>query len=80
MCQSSYLSRHFTELNLYTNVKDYLHRDHWTEIFSEHLSLLGNGKMVPDPDGQIIMEESEWHSGPLGETEEMLINKLSASL
>ena len=46
------------------------------EIFSERLLLLGNGKMVPDPDGQLTMKDI----GTVVDTEEELINKVFPNL
>ena len=70
--KSSYLWRHFTKLSLNTNMKAHLHGDRRAEIFSECLLLLGNGKTVPDPDGQITMK----NIGTVVDTGEELINKV----
>ena len=74
--KSSYLWRHFTKLSLNTNMRVHLHGDRRAEIFSERLLPLGNGKMVPDSDGQITMKDI----GTVVDTEEELINKVFPNL
>ena len=53
-----------------------MHGDCWDEIFSERLLLLGNGKVMPDPHGQITMKEI----GTVVKTEEELRNKVFPNL
>ena len=74
--KSSYLWRHFTKLSLNTNMRDHLHGNRRSEIFSEHLLLLGNCKMMPNPVGQITMKDI----GSVVDTEEELINKVFYNL
>ena len=70
--KSSYLWRRFTKLSLSTNMRVHLHGDRWDEIFSERLLLLGNGKVMPDPHGQITMKAI----GTVVKTEEEVRNKV----
>ena len=70
MCQILLSMASFYQAQLNTNMRVHLHGDRRAEIFSERLLLLGNGKMVPDPDGQITMKDI----GTVVDTEE-LINK-----
>ena len=74
--KSSYLWRHFTKLSLSTNMRVHLHGDRWDKIFFERLLLLGNGKVMPDPHGQITMKEI----GTVVKTEEELRNKVFPNL
>ena len=74
--KSSYPWRRFTKLSLSTNMRVHLHGDRWDKIFSERLLLLGNGKVMPDPHGQITMKEI----GTVVKTEEELRNKVFPNL